>query len=539
MFETNEPSPLPVPAVTKGGISPELIAVSIARRPILLLGDVGVGKTTFIRYLINVEAAGIFKQAIALHLDLGSQAALAEDLRAFVLHEIENQLRELYGVDVYERNFVRGVYDLDLKRFQKGIYGELRESAPDQYRQKELAELERVTSNRQEHLRRSLEHIAKGRQKQVVVFLDNADQRDDLTQEAAFLIAQEMAQQWPALVFVSLRPETFNRSQRSGAISGYHAKAFTISPPRIDQVIIKRLRFALKLTQGEIRVRRLQNIALRLESLTTLVIVLLQSLERDDRLFEFLDNISGGNVRAALMMLTTFIGSGHVHTQKILDIVAEQGSYDVPPHEILRAVIYGDHIHYDPTDSVISNLFDISTPHGGEHFLLPLVIGVLERATGAAVKEGFVETSTVYESLQNMGFTPDQIDLAVGRAVDRQLVETSGRQVPRRGSELPSALRATATGLYHIHRLAGSFAYVDAMIVDTPILDNPVRQHIRVGRNIEERLATAEVFAAYLDSKWQALEKSAIGFDWAEASGELRGQIATIRIRRAIRQNNR
>lgn len=407
MFETNEPSPLPVPAVTKGGISPELIAVSIARRPILLLGDVGVGKTTFIRYLINVEAAGIFKQAIALHLDLGSQAALAEDLRAFVLHEIENQLRELYGVDVYERNFVRGVYDLDLKRFQKGIYGELRESAPDQYRQKELAELERVTSNRQEHLRRSLEHIAKGRQKQVVVFLDNADQRDDLTQEAAFLIAQEMAQQWPALVFVSLRPETFNRSQRSGAISGYHAKAFTISPPRIDQVIIKRLRFALKLTQGEIRVRRLQNIALRLESLTTLVIVLLQSLERDDRLFEFLDNISGGNVRAALMMLTTFIGSGHVHTQKILDIVAEQGSYDVPPHEILRAVIYGDHIHYDPTDSVISNLFDISTPHGGEHFLLPLVIGVLERATGAAVKEGFVETSTVYESLQNMGFTPD------------------------------------------------------------------------------------------------------------------------------------
>jgi hypothetical protein len=56
---------------------------------------------------------------------------------------------------------------------------------------------------------------------------------------------------------VALRPETFYRSLKIGALSGYHPKAFTISPPRIDRVIEKRLRFALRLTSGEIPIELL------------------------------------------------------------------------------------------------------------------------------------------------------------------------------------------------------------------------------------------------------------------------------------------
>jgi GTPase SAR1 family protein len=539
IFAENTASPLVTPAVTKSGLSSELLSISLARRPILLLGDVGVGKTTFIRNLISVEAADLFDHGIALHLNLGSQAALATDLRLYVLDEIDKQLRDNYGTDVHQASFVRGTYNLDLKRFSAGIYGDLRTTNPDEYQEKELDELGRLIANKSEHLKRSLEHIVKARRQQVVIFLDNADQRDEPTQESAFLMAQEIAQQWPALVFVSLRPETFNRSQRMGALSGYHAKAFTISPPRIDQVILKRLHFALKITEGKIPVTRLQHIGVKLERLTSIINILLRSLERDARLFECVDNISGGNVRVALGLLTTFIGSGHVDTGKMLDLFVRKGNYQISPHEFIRAVIYGDFRYFDPSRSAITNMFDISSHDGREHFLLPLVIGILDRSSAAVGTDGFVETRYLYESLQQVGFTPDQIDFAVSRAIDNKLLQTSGRQIPRGGDEMPSSMRATSSGLYHAYRLVGNFQYADAMIVDTPILDDTVRESIRPVEDIADRLTRVEIFANYLDKMWSPLAKAACGFDWEEMSETLMQEVQVIRwkqLRRPHRQ---
>jgi hypothetical protein len=531
MFVNSDaPTPLVVPAVHKGGLSSELLSVGLARRPILLL--VGVGKTTFIRNLIKVEAAGIFENAIGLHLNLGSQAALATDLRLYVLDEIEKQLRENFDTDINRATFVRGTYDLDLKRFSSSIYGELQATSPDLYRQKELEELSRLTANRSEHMRRSLEHIVRARKRQVVLFLDNADQRDEPTQEAAFLIAQEISQQWPALVFVSLRPETFNRSQRMGALTGYHAKAFTISPPRIDQVILKRLNFALKITAGKIPVPRLQHVGIKLESLTSIITILLHSLQRDARLFEFLDNVSGGNVRSALALLTTFIGSGHVNTRKMLEVEATGRRYQIPPHEFIRAVMYGDFVHFDPSRSAIANMFDISSADGREHFLLPLVIGVLDRSAALRGMDGFVETSYLYDSLQGMGFTPDQIDFAVARGIDKKLIQTSGRQIPADADDMPSSMRVTPSGLYHAYRLTSNFQYIDAMMIDTPILHDSVREKIRSVEDIGDRLTRAEVFVKdYLDGMWSSLSALAIGFDWAEMSESVQQEIQAIRWR--------
>lgn len=529
LFEGPHTGPTAVPATTKEGTSPELLAFSLARRPILLLGDVGVGKTTFIRHLIKVEAPEVFENAITLHLDLGIKAALSEDLRVFILNEIETQLRDLYAIDVYERNFVRGVYSLQLKRFRAGIYGELAVSDPDEYTRIEIRHLGELIQQKELHLRSSLEHVYKGRRKQIVVFLDNADQRDDRTQELAFLIAQDFAENWPMMVFVALRPETFHRSKKIGALTGYHAKAFTIAPPRIDLVLNKRLRFALKITFGQIPIPKLETIGVKLENLPVIIEVLLYSFQANERLLESIENVASGNVRLALDLVKAFIGSGHVDTQKILNIVAEYGGYTIPLHEFLRSVIHGDNEYYDPYTSPVANIFDISTIDGKEHFLLPLLLGLLVNSSGPDVKDGFVETTQVYQRLQGMGFTPDQIDYAVARAYKKNLLETSARQIPEPGQLMPVSLRANSAGAYHIARLAGEFSYVDAVIVDTPVLEAAVRGRLGDAKSLEQRLARAEAFAEYLDRQWLKVESEAVGFTWTTASQTLAWQISLIR----------
>lgn len=532
--ETSQ-APTTVPAVDKEGISAELLAESLSRRPIILMGDVGVGKTTFIRYLINIEAAPLFENAITIYIDLGSQATLTSDFRKFILDEIERQLRENNAVDIYERNFVRYLYRGDLERFSRGIYSDFRESNPDLYKVKELELLEEKIKNKEEHIKHVIKYVANARKKQVVMFIDNADQRDESTQQQAFLISQEIAERWhPVTVFVALRPETFHRSLQIGALSGYHPKAFTISPPRIDRVIEKRLRFALKITDGEIPLESIvTGIDVRLTNLSKIINAFLQSLNYNDDIAEFIDNIAGGNVRLALELVKDFFGSGHVDTEKIARIYDEEGRYIIPLHEFLRAVIYGDAIYYDPEQSPIANLFDISQLEPKEHFLLPVLISLLVNLSGSDTEQGFVETAVIYQRLQGFGFTPEQIDFAVIRGHRKKLIETAARRIPQPGQEMPSALRVTTVGLYHVSKLCRIFPYIDAVVVDTPIIASDFRAAIRDAHDIETRLDRAKVFCRYLSERWALLRGTGADtlFDWETISKELDIDIEGIRRR--------
>jgi len=144
------------PARTKHGIQPELredlLAASISRRPIILVGDVGVGKTMFIRHLIRVDAKDVLEKAVVLYLDFGSKPALAREISNYVISEFERQLRDDYNIDIQERNFVRGVYHSELTRFSRGIYSDLRETNATAYREKEIEYLAKLLENSEQHL---------------------------------------------------------------------------------------------------------------------------------------------------------------------------------------------------------------------------------------------------------------------------------------------------------------------------------------------------------------------------------------------------
>ncbi len=532
LFNGESASPTTIPIADKRGTSPDLVAESLSRRPVLLIGDVGVGKTTFIRNLVKVEASTLFDKAVSLYLDLGTQATLVQDLRSFVVDEIQSQLLANFSIDIEERNFVRAVYDLELIRFSRSIFADLRESDPEEFKRQELKLLAEKVSKREDHLRHSLTHLARGRRQQVVIFIDNTDQRDEETQQQAFLIAQEIAEHWPAMVFVALRPETFHRSLKVGALTGYHPKAFTISPPRIDLVLQKRLTFGLKLTSGEIPIEALgHHTTIRTDKLDKILRFFLRSLETNDQLAECIDNISAGNVRVALDLVKGFFGSGHVNMEKIVNKV-DRGGYTVPLHEFLRAVIFGDAIHYDPDRSPVANLFDVAFYDVREHFILSYLMSLLGSMSGPGVEEGFVETGRVYERLQSAGFTPEQIDAAVLRAHRHKLIETAARRIPTPGAGMPHALRCTTVGLYHIARLAKMFSYIDAMIVDTPIFDRGVREALRDTQDIRARLDRADIFRRYLDDCWVACGDPGVPFSWRSMSAELKDDIE--RIRRAI-----
>jgi predicted type IV restriction endonuclease/GTPase SAR1 family protein len=528
---SNSKEPAFVPATTKKGVTEELFTEGISRRPIILLGDVGVGKTMFIRYLMKVEIADVLEDSIVLYLDLGTGASLSSDVKSFFLTDIEMQLFKNYEIDIKERNFVRGVYYGELKKFEQSIYSDLKQIDPATYKKQEIKFLEGKLFKQDHHLENCLTHIYKGWKKQIVLFIDNADQRDPEVQQQAFIIAQDVAANWPVTVFLSIRPETFHRSKKSGALSGYHPKAFTISPPRVDEVLKKRLQFALKVAKGDIELKLLSDISVKLQTLQEYLTILLYSFDQNTELVEFIDNICSGNIRLALEFVTTFIGSGHINTQKILDTEAKCAPgehYIVPPYKFIKAIIYGDNEYYDPQTSHMANVFDISTTDGKEHFLLPILIEYISRAASFAEVEGFVNMSSIYEYSQQIGFTPTQAESALVRALHKNLLETSPRLGPNEQGLTSHSYRATTVGIYHIKKLLRYFVYIDAIITDTPILDDDIRNQITNVAKINGRLNRALKFCDYLDTQWALIKSKVAGFSWPEISKDIRNDIKNI-----------
>lgn len=535
LFNPNDKKAILEQVANKKGLSSELVelfANSFSKRPILLIGDVGVGKSTFIDQLLVVEAPKIFEHCLTFKIDLGSKAIIAMDIKLAIIKIIKEQLKEIHGNDIENDDFVRHCYYVDLENFKKNVrVKRLYEIDYEKALEKEIEFLTSLVDDSISHLKRSLEFISKNQKKQIIIFIDNCDQRNDQDQETAFLIAQEFATDWPMIAFICLRPETFHRTKKiSGALSGYHTKAFTISPPRIDEVIQKRLSFAQKIASGDIALSKFK-MRTNFTKLHDLIQAFRNSLEENPDLYTFIENVSNGNVRKAIELIKKFFGSGHVATEKILKIYEKSGVYIIPLHEFLRSVIFGDNIHYKSDNSDIVNLFDVRTYDPKEHFIVSLLLGLLHDNSQNNRNQGFVSITDVYSYLQSQGFNVDQIDITLNFMYSKGLFETS-----QKGNKLETdsgvlMLRATTLGIYHICYLTNLFTYIDAIIVDTPIFDLNFNSKIVDTFEIDERLNRAQVFKEYLDSEWLHAKFSKSYFDWEKRSTELLLEINRIRER--------
>lgn len=396
------------PVHDKKGLNRELtqdmLAAAASRRPIVLLGDVGVGKTTFIQHLVHVDAREVFADAISIYVDFGASTTLGK-LDIFVLEETTRQLREQYGIDVDEASFAEAVHHAALNRFEKGVVGRLREIDRIAYEKERIRYLQECVFDRPRHLRQSLEHLRASRHRQIVIFLDNIDQRSSEDQDKVFLIANELATTWPATVFVTLRPETFYASSHSGALSGYQPRVFTIAPPRTDVMLQRRFDFVLRRLEETGRLGSYPvGVTVDSESLRSFFEVLAENCRTNASLLALIDNIAGGNMRLALRFVSSFIGSGHIDTRKILDVYDVQGRYVIAVHEFLRALLYGDGVYYDPEASPIANLFHVAQPDGREHFLLPVLLAEIQVQGERFAQEGYVSSDHIFSVGQSMGY---------------------------------------------------------------------------------------------------------------------------------------
>ncbi|MEP6756983.1 MAG: hypothetical protein ABJA67_15870, partial [Chthonomonadales bacterium] len=308
-------------------------ALATPGRPIVVVGDVGVGKTSFFEHLFQRLDDDEKSRTCYVHVNLGEAAALSVDVKSYFLRIVPLVLREEYGINIDSNEFAQTLYSPEMDEFDESVEGQLKSVDHTGYLKARINHLSALTKDRDSHVHRSLNYLVRGLGRQVMIVLDNADQRTFETQQEAFLVAQELAVSRTMLIFVALRPSTFYASKLSGALSGYKNEVLSISPPPAHQVIRKRLVFALRVAAGRTAPAVLEGVSLNLSSISLFLTAMLNSIRRNSEIRTFLSNITGGNTRLVLELITSFCGSPNVESERIVRIQEESKSYQVPLHE--------------------------------------------------------------------------------------------------------------------------------------------------------------------------------------------------------------
>lgn len=205
-FETDQSVTQEALAVTD---LPTLITKYKPEKPIIVLGRIGHGKSTFLRYLRLIEAKEVLDKYIQIDIDFLDRPHNAAAVADFVYSQIDDQFRTRYEIDITEDGLVRGVLHSDLSRFKKTPTGILYAADADEYKRRELEQIHDLQKDKHAYLGKVFYHLKKGRGHSNAIFFDNLDRRGDDLQEEAFLRASAMARDWSSLVFVCLRPGTF------------------------------------------------------------------------------------------------------------------------------------------------------------------------------------------------------------------------------------------------------------------------------------------------------------------------------------------
>jgi GTPase SAR1 family protein len=514
--------------VSDNGITPAKIAAKIdqgklhldetfqegsgSSRPIVVIGDVGVGKTSFFENLFESLNEAQKKLTYYIHINLGENATLSKDVKTYILSNIPHILKDKYDINIYESEFVEDVYKIQVTEFDKSIQGQFKNTDPTEYKKEYISFLAEKTKDTGSHLQECLNHLVKKQNKQIILVVDNADQRTFETQQEAFLIAQELAAARNILVFVALRPSTFYQSKLTGALSGYQNRVLTISPPPADEVIRKRLTFAVRVAEGKTAPAALEGVRLNIASIVSFMKATLRSIKSNSNIQMFLSNITGGNTRSVIELISSFIGSPNVESERIVRIEDETGTYQVPLHEFTKHSLLGEYSYFNPLSSLVAyNLFDITAPDPREHFLGHLLIAYISSPMGIRDNDGFVAADYIIKEMMRVGFTAEQSRLSLRRLSEKRLIETPHghyREIAVPDNQNPDEFhfRATSIGLYHIRYWAAEFSFLDATSIDTPIFDNAARGLIFEKANsleISHRYERAVIFKKYLESQWQ------------------------------------
>jgi hypothetical protein len=447
----------------------ELVAKPAGEPEVLLiLGGVGVGKTTFIHRFRKVLARDdIDDNCLWAYVDFNRYSDTGESLLAWVVRQAWGSIASEYeylNLDNYA--VLKRAYHAEYEQLRRGRLAPVFAKSPEEFELAFSNELRQFELDCDQHFVRMMRVCARDTGRKPFLVFDNADQFSEKTQDEVFRLAQKFAKDIGCASVISLREESYWKNKDHGTLSAFHAISYQVVPPKLRQVISRRFKFAGKLLAESDRDFVDSNE--RLITATELSAVLSrigQSLLADDsRYMELLEYLSPFEIRRPLQFLARFLVSGHTNMDSLLRSVRGHGPADLTIgfHEFFSAITLGDREYYSEATSDIVNLFAVDGRADASNLNRVVVIGRILKCkrVSTPVGEGFIPVADLVNQCETLGVLPDTTRSILALMNAKRLIETEAQD--RRSVATATFVRATAAAQYYLDKVIYDFSYLDA-----------------------------------------------------------------------------
>jgi hypothetical protein len=451
---------------------------------LLILGSVGSGKTTFLRYTRRVTAAQFFQERADteyphwIEIDFLNFAPDGNALD-YLIEQIFEYMQCDSFFSTYNRA-IRSAYKEQIDALKRGTLFLLGKNE-EKFNEK----ITEVITADYEKKRPFVEKLLKYACSKVPVFLviDNVDQleREEI-QSKIFANAVAFAGSVHMNLALSMRESTFVVHRHSPTFDAYDFDPIQLEPPELKQVLARRFFVAEHLLQGKGGSFTAANgFKFDVENLAVFV-----SLVRDSVLGtevgQRIEVLAQNDIRLGLRMTRGFLERGYTDPAKAIQIYKKSRQYTLPKHEAFRAILLGNHPVYAEEYSVIGNPFDSRLGRTSAQALRMFILGAVVKVASDKTSE-YVDGPSIRAALNELGFSDETILFVLRDLCKYRFLFTASHGRP----DFESNFAASRLGGYVLKDLIGNFVFVENMFMDTFIADGSVWKELhRLSVNIRD-----------------------------------------------------
>lgn len=449
-----------------------------AKQPVVVVGNVGVGKTTFLQRSLAQLRADRSAMCAVVDLEGFGQASGVDGPaeQARVAAEVLNKLQTAamtvlkHRDDLSDAAKLQGEHSsretlstlqLNTLNMSKRLGQALWTADPTAWLRKEMEIFEELTSRPVHHLVAYVRHLH-GRYKRkdgarypILIAIDNLDLGTDEYQRTIYGLAQQLTRDTNAIVVVCLREDTFRLGRDPGGFltSSAFPFVFHVARPPLDRLLRKRVAYGEFATEHGQLPRGLKTDGSHIVDVCTLVRTAL--LAQKSESLELFAGLAGHNMRAALDLVRALV----------------DGSVDAPGKPDASATYAFECLMnsagYETLQARVVNCFDAEPAAAPAHALQTRLLAYYSFALDAGPERVlFEEVERAIANFSGWGYPVALVRWSLENLVKSGLLrDPKGGRRPNH--QLSKRLSITASGHVHLNRLVDLRAYRASVAAST------------------------------------------------------------------------
>lgn len=457
----------------------ELIQVlhspQLKKEVLLLIGNVGSGKSTFVDYIQEVFLPEeIRKKTIWTTLNLNNAPLNRDQIYRWIQEQIIESIRLRFDdLDIDSLEMQEKIYAQELKTFKKSI-GELYGDDEPGFRKQLAGKLSSLQQNVEITSRAYTRFFCAQQEKLFILVLDNCDKHNGNDQLLMFDVAKWAKEEYHALIFLPMRDTTYELNKTQAPLdTAIKDLTFRIDPPDLSEVLHRRVEYALSVGPSEISYILENGMVVKCpksEQKLYLSSIIHSLFDNTEFFRKLIKGVAGRDIRRGIEVFLEFCKSGHIPAIDIFSMRATDGTHTLQPHIIMRALLRKDRWYYADENSYFRNLFvcDPSTeeiPNPFTRILILDYLNSLKGKRGPSGIPGFHKVMEIVANLSQNGLEKKHVYSAITELIKSRCIYAElkdGNKTDLSGEDL---IKIAPTGHAHLDLLS-NLDYISACSED-------------------------------------------------------------------------